>query len=543
MIPNKESRVGNRAAGYVRVSTKIQAEEGASLELQDNEVRKFAERKGLELVELFTEAGASAKTMNRPELIKLLKFCSDRKNQISHVIVHRIDRLSRMVGDAAQIMAGFHALGIRLHSVIEPIDATPVGRLMSNILASTAQFENEVRAEKSKDGMVQAVTKFGRFVWPSPVGYRNSKDEKLPSLLIDEPQAVFVRKAFEMVAHGYSERDVQTVLTKEEFRNKKGKPFARSTFGALLHNVVYIGRLKSFGGAKGDFIPLISEELFYAVQKALQSKRVNKRKVYIKHHPDFPLRGHVTCIDCGKRFSGSWSKGRKERHAYYRCGCSKHNLAKTALESVYAGILGRYNLAPDKTCAITLAIEAAFQKRQDMTLRRREDVESRLSKIKDMEGRIIEKNISGVVNDELAKEQLAKLAQEKDTLKGELGELSLLQGRMDDTVRRGLNILERLPESWANVKEIEKRKRLQSILFPEGVIYDNGELRTTKTALVLQQNTPLFSDVTCMVDPKLHSPNRLEWIGDRIGLIKIRNRQMKEVIERLPMPDRLVITL
>lgn len=52
-----------------------------------------------------------------------------------------------------------------------------------------------------------------------------------------------------------------------------------------------------------------------------------------------------------------------------------------------------------------------------------------------------------------------------------------------------------------------------------------------------------FMDAFSMVDPKLHSPNRLEWIGDRIGHIKIRNRQMKEVIERLPMPDRLVITL
>lgn len=46
-----------------------------------------------------------------------------------------------------------------------------------------------------------------------------------------------------------------------------------------------------------------------------------------------------------------------------------------------------------------------------------------------------------------------------------------------------------------------------------------------------------------MVDPKLHSPNWLQSIGENMALIKIRNRQMKEVIESLPLPDKIVITL
>jgi len=50
---------------------------------------------------------------------------------------------------------------------------------------------------------------------------------------------------------------------------------------------------------RGDFEPLISEELFYRVQSVL-SGRVPSTKPQQRAHPDFPLRAFVRCDSCGR---------------------------------------------------------------------------------------------------------------------------------------------------------------------------------------------------------------------------------------------------
>ena len=63
---------------------------------------------------------------------------------------------------------------------------------------------------------------------------------------------------------------------------------------------------------RGDFEPLISEELFYRARRFCRAVC-----------PDFPLRAFVRCECCGRGLTGSWSKGRSEYYAYYHCrpGC------------------------------------------------------------------------------------------------------------------------------------------------------------------------------------------------------------------------------
>ena len=64
-------------------------------------------------------------------------------------------------------------------------------------------------------------------------------------------------------------------------------------------------------GKRGDFEPLVSEELFYRVQ-AILSGRTPSTAPQQRAHPDFPLRGFVRCESCGRGLTGSWSKGRSE---------------------------------------------------------------------------------------------------------------------------------------------------------------------------------------------------------------------------------------
>jgi hypothetical protein len=79
----------------------------------------------------------------------------------------------------------------------------------------------------------------------------------------------------------------------------------------LLRNQLYAGivDLPEYGvrAKRGDFEPLIAEELFYRVQ-AILFGRVPSTASRQRAHPDFPLRGFVRCECCGRGLRGSWSR-------------------------------------------------------------------------------------------------------------------------------------------------------------------------------------------------------------------------------------------
>ena len=80
---------------------------------------------------------------------------------------------------------------------------------------------------------------------------------------------------------------------------------------------------------RGDFTPLIAEKVFYRAQ-AILNRRVRVIAPPQCSRPDFPLRAFVKCHACGRRLSGSWSKGRNGRFAYYhyRGECRDINISR-----------------------------------------------------------------------------------------------------------------------------------------------------------------------------------------------------------------------
>ena len=87
----------------------------------------------------------------------------------------------------------------------------------------------------------------------------------------------------------------------------------------MLRNPIYQGRVVSprLGiDTEGDFQPIVSVDLFNAAQAAAR-KNGHSRRQRCWDHPDFPLRRSVHCGACGTALTGSWSKGRSAKYAYY----------------------------------------------------------------------------------------------------------------------------------------------------------------------------------------------------------------------------------
>ena len=254
-----------------------------------------------------------------------------------------LSRFSRNTHDHEVIRAVLLGWGVRLRSCREPIDESATGKLTERMLAAVAQFENDLKGERTIERM-KAAASHGRHMWKAPVGDLNGDGA---SLVEDSSKAPLVRQAFELFATGrYTKREVLDKMSTLGLTSRHDKPLTPQWFANILKNPVYCGRLVSHRwelDERGDWQPLISEETFDRVQGLLSGRRGGSAARRKRDHEDFPLRRFVRCDRCKKPVTGSWSKGKGgKRYAYYRCrerGCSSFNVGKDTLEAAFIELL------------------------------------------------------------------------------------------------------------------------------------------------------------------------------------------------------------
>lgn len=102
------------------------------------------------------DPGKSGKNLERPGLQQLLSMVD--AGHVGHILVWRLDRLSRNLSDLILLADRFGQADVALHSFTEKLDlSSATGRMFYNILGSFAQFYREQLAENTRLGMRQAV--------------------------------------------------------------------------------------------------------------------------------------------------------------------------------------------------------------------------------------------------------------------------------------------------------------------------------------------------------------------------------------------------
>src|SRR3989338_9024293 len=156
---------------YLRVSTEEQVD-NFSLDTQADICNKEAQRRGIEIIKVFREEGRSAKTITgRPVLVELLEFCRKNKRTLDAVIVYRIDRISRQLQDYLAIRKRLAEYEIALISASEPTGNSPTERFIESMLAGFAQMDNDVKSERTKNGL-RARFLAGLTSVAAPIGYK-----------------------------------------------------------------------------------------------------------------------------------------------------------------------------------------------------------------------------------------------------------------------------------------------------------------------------------------------------------------------------------
>lgn len=165
-----------KAIGYVRVSTEEQATQGVSLDAQTDKIQAYASLYDIELLEIITDAGVSAKTLERPGLEKALKMLE--AGEAEALVIVKLDRLTRSVRDLDYLLEKYFADRFSLMSVGEQVDTrTAAGRLVLNVLMSVAQWERETIGERTSTALQHKKAQ-GEYIGGVGFGYQVA-DKKL----------------------------------------------------------------------------------------------------------------------------------------------------------------------------------------------------------------------------------------------------------------------------------------------------------------------------------------------------------------------------
>jgi DNA invertase Pin-like site-specific DNA recombinase len=151
-MPEKKA-TRNRVALYMRVSTIEQKPD-----LQINELRDYAERAGLEIVDEYLDVAVSGKKQGRPQLDALMGAARDRA--FDQVLVWKFDRFARSTKHLLSALEEFDHLGIGFVSFRDQIDtSSPMGRVMFTLVGAMAELESSLISERVTAGMKAAKTK------------------------------------------------------------------------------------------------------------------------------------------------------------------------------------------------------------------------------------------------------------------------------------------------------------------------------------------------------------------------------------------------
>src|SRR5215510_10887393 len=149
---NRRGHPMKRAAIYVRVSTDHQ-----TVENQTRELRQVAERRGWEVVEVYSDAGISGAKdrKQRPGLDRMLNDAGRRKFDV--VMAWAIDRVGRSLIDLLGTIQHLEACGVDLYLEQQHLDTTtPAGKLLFQITGAFAEFERSMIKQRIYAGLARA---------------------------------------------------------------------------------------------------------------------------------------------------------------------------------------------------------------------------------------------------------------------------------------------------------------------------------------------------------------------------------------------------
>jgi len=229
-----------KAVGYIRVSTVEQADNGVSLEAQQERLEAYCTANELDLVALVSDEAVSAtvplaKRKGGGYLLDMVK-----RRDAGAVVALKLDRLFRDAVDALATTRAWDKQGIALHLLDMGGQAvntgSAMGRMFLTMAAGFAELERSLIAERTAVAVRHLKAQRRVYNHP-PLGYRCEGNE----LVAVASEQATVERIFALRSEGLSMGAIANTLNSDGVAGKRGGTFYASTVRSVLGNAVLYG--------------------------------------------------------------------------------------------------------------------------------------------------------------------------------------------------------------------------------------------------------------------------------------------------------------
>lgn len=238
MQGEKQSGNQNRVAIYIRVSTTHQIDKD-SIPMQRNDLVSYARLMlNTDDYTIFEDAGYSGKNTDRPNFQKMMSQI--RSGAFTHLLVWKIDRISRNLLDFSSMYKELKELGVVFVSKNEQFDtSTAMGEAMLKIILVFAELERNMTSERVSATMISRASNGQWNGGRVPFGYDYDYENKTFSINKQESEVV------KLIHDKYEEMQslVQEAryLNEHNFTTREGNEWSPVTLLIILRNIFYCG--------------------------------------------------------------------------------------------------------------------------------------------------------------------------------------------------------------------------------------------------------------------------------------------------------------
>ena len=432
------------AAIYVRVSTEAQREEGYSIEAQREALTAYCVSKGIARYQYYIDGGFSGSNLNRPQIQRLIRDAEE--GRLSHVIVYKLDRLSRSQKDTLYLIEDvLNPHGVAFVSLNESMDTgTPMGRLMLGILSAFAQLERENIRERTRMGMRERV-RAGYWMGGGRVPFGYDYDEE-QGILVPNQDAERVREMYRLYLEGYSPQNIADLM---------GLKYDRLVIQILKRKTntgVIVFRGQEYPGRHQ---PLVSREVYEETLLAMEER--SRKNLHSGSHL---LSGLVYCGRCGAKMRyQKWGKRGHKLVCYSRQGskpylvrdpgCTQEYVWADEVEDAVVEDLFRFSAEK------TLEPEAETRKSvRELLEKQREKAERKLRRLYSLYSEGEDETLR-----EAVREQQKELASLRERISMEEARQTLSRRK-----KKALEKIQSLRDGWPAMTPMERRAVVDQVI-------------------------------------------------------------------------------
>jgi site-specific DNA recombinase len=459
---------------YTRVSSKEQMDNNGSLDSQKKYCTEYTLKNRLEVKGFFGGTYESAKSDERKEFNRMLKFVKGSKAKISFIVVYTLDRFSRTGDSAIYIASELKKTGVNIIAVMQPVDhSSHTGALQQNIQFIFSKYDNDLRRQKTMDGMREKLLR-GEWFGKAPIGYQYVKGAEKQTIILNE-QAKYVKQAFEWRADGMTYEQINDRLSNYDLR------IPIQTLSKLFQNPFYCGlnsnKLLNGVLAKGNQPVLIGEDLFL---RANQLKKTSGFKSNVVND-NLPLKGFIKDSEKGVPFTGYIVK--KKGLYYYKANKVgiKINRSANMMHNKFKSFLNEFTIDAKYIEPLKLQLQYTWDSLTERNTSDKKSLSLKLNEVEESFYNLRKRHAIGAISLEVYEEFSTEMKASKQKLVDELELLNQKLSNSKDLINYTCKLASNLAAMW-DLGDYYQKRMFQNMLFPCGIVYNakNEHYRTAK---------------------------------------------------------------